>query len=736
MINYAKGGQIIAYKKDVPKFNKIGISDKYMIEAINEIGLQDVKFDKESIENKINSEFEELLKDTSNYLISEDSKAITNTIENEIETRYNQGDTEENINYYKKILDNPSQRKSQYIDKYAETQKETINEWTSYMKQSEYPISIKFLIFKSVLNFNYDYKLNDLIKRNNKTIRNFTPFDAGSLSELVSSESENLLKDYTQIQIENSAKIIKNKELLKTSGNGTWLKFNGGSKTSEEERINNSKELAQLVQNTYWCTKTNSKSQLDGGDFYVYVTETNGEVFPRIAIRMDEDNVGEVRGNKSSAQDIEEEMLPIAEKFLTENITNGSGKKWLDGIKYNQEAIDLYKKINEEGLFKNSIEIFLKLKSKEKENLLDYANRNGHIVRIEKIIIDKFPSLPNQYYEEKEVVFFANDFDDKKTKIIIGDAYFSVYQITNLGQLTTIGGNARFTDSKITDLGKLTTIGGNADFTESKITDLGQLTTIGGNAIFTDSEITDLGQLTTIRGNARFTDSKITDLGKLTTIGGNADFENSEITDLGQLTTIGRDSYFAYSKITDLGKLITIGGNADFTDSKITDLGQLTTIGGGAYFKNSEITDLGKLTTIRGDAEFRNSIVTDLGKLTTIGRDSYFAYSKITDLGQLKKIGGTAFFGNLEELEEKWKIRQENKQTDLEYLTNLLSVSNDLLDLISDTGEVGDIYFLKEKIKMTKDLISLIDYEKLSKGGEVSGINTIAQIWEWFGIKF
>ena len=75
MRNYAKGGQIIAYKKDAPKFNKIGISDKYVIEAINEIGLQDVKFDKESIENKINSEFEELLKDTSNYLISEDSKA-------------------------------------------------------------------------------------------------------------------------------------------------------------------------------------------------------------------------------------------------------------------------------------------------------------------------------------------------------------------------------------------------------------------------------------------------------------------------------------------------------------------------------------------------------------------------------------------------------------------------------------------------------------------------------------
>lgn len=31
---------------------------------------------------------------------------------------------------------------------------------------------------------------------------------------------------------------------------------------------------------------------------------------------MEEDLVGEVRGNKSSAQDIEEEMLPIAEEFL------------------------------------------------------------------------------------------------------------------------------------------------------------------------------------------------------------------------------------------------------------------------------------------------------------------------------------------------------------------------------------------------------------------------------------
>jgi hypothetical protein len=190
---------------------------------------------------------------------------------------------------------------------------------------------------------------------------------------------------YTQIQVENSAKIMQNKELIKTSGNGTWLKFNGGKKTSEEERLKNSKELSQLVQNTYWCTKTNSKSQLDGGDFYVYVTETNGEVFPRIAIRMKGDNVGEVRGNKSASQDIEEEMLPVAEKFLTENITNGSGQKWLEGIKYNQEAIKLYDKISKKGLFKNSVEEFIELKSKE--NLICIASGSTFEEFVDKYFI-------------------------------------------------------------------------------------------------------------------------------------------------------------------------------------------------------------------------------------------------------------------------------------------------------------------------------------------------------------
>lgn len=53
------------------------------------------------------------------------------------------------------------------------------------------------------------------------------------------------------------------------------------------------------------------------------------------------------------------------------------------------------------------------------------------------------------------------------------------------------------------------------------------------------------------------------------------------------------------------------------------------------------------------------------------------------------------------------KIVNESK-SDLEYLNELLATSNDLLDLISDTGSKADIDFLKQKIEATKDLISLL----------------------------
>ena len=700
---YARGGKVIIQPNDYQKYRKIGIENKYEIEAFNDIGLSGINFDSVTLNNLLKKKYNDLLESYKDYVISEDSGAITTAIQNDIDARKREGDSLESIKEYEAMLTNQIER-DRYITDFADNQLKSLSEWVSYLKQSEYSIAFKYLLLKAVLNYNYDYKLNKLIERNNKkSTMNFVGFDAASLAELNQLNSDFLLKDYTQIQANNAANILNSKEVIKSSGNGKWIKFNGGSKTSSEERAKNAKELSQLVQNTYWCTKTNSQSQLNGGDFYVYVTETDGEVFPRIAIRMDEDNVGEVRGNKSAAQDIEEEMLPIAEDFLLNNIPNDSGKKWLDSIKYNSSVIAFKERLIVEGtLFKNSIELFFELKIDEKKYLVDYAESNGNLTEVYDLIISYIKKLKNNPFYKKTDFYIANfnkknlkdltangKFIDLKyifgnvdaevvkikdlgkdlgnLKIIGGSANFSMSQIKNLGNLTVICGDANFRysyllekldniiaiggslyigGSEIKDLGNLISIGGDCHFGNTQVKYLGNLTTIGGYADFINSKVENLENLITIGGYADFMGSKVKNLGNLTTIVGFANFDDSKVENLGNLTTIGGDANFQNSKIENLGNLTTIGGAADFRDSEVTDLGNLKTIGGTADFKRSKVKNLGNLTTIGGYAHFPNSQIKNLGNLTTIGGSAYFYDSKIKNLGNLTTIGRNADFQN------------------------------------------------------------------------------------------
>jgi hypothetical protein len=186
-----------------------------------------------------------------------------------------------------------------------------------------------------------------------KLSRNFTPFDAGTPASIYDSESKALLKDYVEVQSNNINNIVGANSMVSTK-EGKWLKFDGGENAKDITGTAN--KLSQLVQNTYWCTKTNALSQLRGGDFYVYVTDDkNGEYVPRIAVRMEGDKVGEVRGNASSKQDLEPDMLPVADKFLKEIIPIDSGKKWLDAIAYNNKVKDFTKKIENNSISKNDI---------------------------------------------------------------------------------------------------------------------------------------------------------------------------------------------------------------------------------------------------------------------------------------------------------------------------------------------------------------------------------------------
>lgn len=210
---------------------------------------------------------------------------------------------------------------------------------------------------------------------------------------------------------------LKTQEVIKTTSEGKWIKFNGGNKTTSKERDENGVQLMRLVQNTYWCTKTTGRSQLDGGDFYVYVTEKDGEILPRIAVRMNENLVGEIRGNFSSAQDIEPDMLPISESFLVENIPNDSGKKWLDAIRYNTKCVEMTERFNTEGMYQDFIFDYIKLIAEKSKYKVDYGE-NGNVVNLE----NKFKEvikISNEFYKSGDIEIDSNLITKKQFILLV-----------------------------------------------------------------------------------------------------------------------------------------------------------------------------------------------------------------------------------------------------------------------------------------------------------------------------
>ena len=562
----AKGGKVVVDERDMLKFKKIGIDDVYEIEAIKDIGLQGFNFDKQTILDVINKRFNSLLIGYEDYLVDEDSEAITRAMQNDINARREQGDSLENIKSYEKLLTNESERQ-RYLDNYRDTQRGNILEWVNYLKQSEYDEAFKYLMLKSVLEFNYDFKTNKLIERTNKTLRNFTNFDAGTLSEVYGSRSKYLLKDYVELQVKNIDAIVKSKNMVKQSKDGYWIKFDGGSKTSQEQITKNAKELSQLVQNTYWCTKTNAKSQLDDGDFYVYVTKFEKELLPRIAIRMEDERVGEVRGNKSAAQDLEDDMIPIAKEFLENNIPNDSGKRWLDGINYNGKVISMINKINQDGLYDGFIYEYAELKLDENNYLLEYSNENGNVTRLTQLIkfLIENDDFGSSNYKKSDFAF--DDYKvDESTRFLFGNIYNR--QLLDISNLEIIFGDFELIEVLKDVEIKFKIVTGKFDISNSKIKSLGELKIVGGDLTMYKSSITSLGKLEKVGGGI-FIDYKINSLGELEYVGGTFNASQSKITSLGKLKYVG-GTFYSNLKIKSLDNLEYIGDDVDFEDLNIT----------------------------------------------------------------------------------------------------------------------------------------------------------------------
>ena len=218
-------------------------------------------------------------------------------------------------------------------EKIIKEQKTSLDNWIDYFvsdDSKQYPIWFKYYVFNSVVKLgSYDKEKDRYNKRTDKTISNFPDLNREAVS--LSYDFINKYLDKETINDEVLERLIKNgsfkniyayiiKKLDSVnkdkydSSNGIWVKYDQGS--------DHMKLVNTLVgKGTGWCTagEETAKNQLANGDFYVYYTiDSNGEYTnPRIAIRMENNNIAEIRGIAKN-QNIESDMESVVEEKLKE----------------------------------------------------------------------------------------------------------------------------------------------------------------------------------------------------------------------------------------------------------------------------------------------------------------------------------------------------------------------------------------------------------------------------------
>ena len=225
--------------------------------------------------------------------------------------------------------------KRRMTEEVIDDQKKSLDKWIEYFLYDEesksYEMWEKYWVFQGLQNLGkYDKETGKFSKRDKTTVYPFPPVEREYIFTTLKL-MEDFLKDKKGEEDIKQALSTGNFKLLyeyvikqsflkgehqSNSDDGKWIKYEQGS----DYNI-----LRNSLQGYYtgWCTAAGenfAKSQLAGGDFYVYYSlDKNGEAkVPRIAIRMKGKNkIGEIRGIADN-QNMEPEMMPILEEKLKE----------------------------------------------------------------------------------------------------------------------------------------------------------------------------------------------------------------------------------------------------------------------------------------------------------------------------------------------------------------------------------------------------------------------------------
>ena len=229
----------------------------------------------------------------------------------------------------------------------------SIDQWITYLsdKNEPYPTWFRYYVFRNILNLSeFDKTKQEFPKRSKGTFKLFPEVDRGALAHIQetmeSAQDDEVLNRVRKSQKDlwqtpDSDLLTKEKaqafaklsfanqyaEAIKQNGDispelreetkGEWVHYQQGTDPTA---------LWMSLQNkgTAWCTRgfPTAKTQLDGGDFYVYYTldATGQPKIPRIAIRMDGQNkiAENPRGVFDAQQNLEPNMTSILETKLKE----------------------------------------------------------------------------------------------------------------------------------------------------------------------------------------------------------------------------------------------------------------------------------------------------------------------------------------------------------------------------------------------------------------------------------
>ena len=276
--------------------------------------------------------------------------------------------------------------KKEHLKTIIREQKDSLDNWLNYFlsKDSDYlPIWAKVWAFQGMLQIGNLNKDKDGYDKRSKTTTNpFVSFDSEILGRCVTLIEETFeKKEKTDEEVKKLVesgsfsklygKLLANKKQVKTETTvGIWIKYKQESEDDIKTKIEQGEEpeyikLYNSLQgyNTGWCTagsRETAKKQLLDGDFYVYYSCDKEREYkiPRLAIRMDGKQIGEIRGIAEN-QNIESHIELILEEKLKEFPDARMYKKRVSDMKLLTNIYNKY--LNKEELTKDELRFLYEL---------------------------------------------------------------------------------------------------------------------------------------------------------------------------------------------------------------------------------------------------------------------------------------------------------------------------------------------------------------------------------------